>query len=273
MEDVQGVKNEIRRFFQQKFQESNIRRPRMEGLAFAQLSRVDADTLEMPFTVEEILDVVKEFDGNKCSGPDGFNFNFIRRCWNIISVDVCNFVAEFFDRANLPKAVSASLISLIPKVENPQLLTEYRPISLVGSLYKIIAKLLANRLTKVIDKLVSKSQTSFIPGRQIQDGILVLNEVLDYAKQKRKKCFVLKVGFEKAYDKVWFWESVDYMDSSVCLFCHCVCFSERESYSRFQDGERIETRGSVITLIVYVGYGRIGLVSKPVSAEESFVRF
>lgn len=80
VEDVQGVKNAVIRFFYQKFQESSIRRPRMDGLLFAQVSRLDVETLELPFSVEEVLDVVKEFDGNKFPGPDGFNFNFIRKC-------------------------------------------------------------------------------------------------------------------------------------------------------------------------------------------------
>ncbi|XP_058732732.1 uncharacterized protein LOC131604303 [Vicia villosa] len=176
--------------------------PRLETIQFHGLSIAEAAILEVPFTKEEIKEVVSEFDENKSPGPDGYNFNFIRKCWHFLEEEVYKFVVEFSSKANLPKAVSASFLALVPKADNPQFLGEYRPIRLVGCLYKIIAKLLANRLKKVVGKLVSQTQTAFIPGRQIQDGVLVLNEVLDYAKRFKRKCMVLKVDFEKAYNNV-----------------------------------------------------------------------
>lgn len=93
-------------------------------------------------------------------------------------------------------------MALVLKVEDSQLLFEYRPISSVRSLYKIIAELLANKLRLVVGKLVSNFQTVFIPGRQIQDGIVVLNKLIAYARRKRKKCLLLKVDFAKAYENV-----------------------------------------------------------------------
>jgi len=89
---------------------------------------------------------------------------------------------------------------LIPKVENPQRLNEFRPISLVGSLYKILAKLLANRLRLVIGSVISESQTAFVKNRQILDGILIANEVVDEVSRLKKELMLFKVDFEKAYD-------------------------------------------------------------------------
>lgn len=119
-----------------------------------------------------------------------------------MSNDIIKFLSEFHDKVNPPKAILASFIAPMPKLENPQLSLKYIPISLVGSLYKIIAKLLVNRMKTVMGKLVSKSQTTFIPGRQMQDEIVVLNEIVDFSRRKRKKCMLLKVDFEKAYDNV-----------------------------------------------------------------------
>ncbi|XP_058734104.1 uncharacterized protein LOC131605811 [Vicia villosa] len=119
-----------------------------------------------------------------------------------VKEDIFNYVCDFYTNANLPKAVSSSFLALIPKVSNPRNLSEFRPICLVGCLYKIIAKVLANRLKRVVDKLISKTQTAFIPGRHIQDGMVVLNEVVDFAKRNKRSCLVLKVDFEKAYDNV-----------------------------------------------------------------------
>lgn len=79
----------------------------------------------------------------------------------------------------MPKSIYVSLLTLLPKVDNPHNLSGYRPISLVGSLYKILEKVLANRINRVISKLVSRSQTSFVPGRKIIYEVLVLNELID----------------------------------------------------------------------------------------------
>ncbi|PNX57813.1 cysteine-rich receptor-like protein kinase [Trifolium pratense] len=92
--------------------------------------------------------------------------------------------------------------ALIPKVDGPQRLNDFRPISLVGSLYKILAKLLANCLRVVMGSVISASQTAFVKGRQILDGILVANEVVDEARKSKKEMLLFKVDFEKAYDSV-----------------------------------------------------------------------
>jgi len=91
---------------------------------------------------------------------------------------------------------------VIPKVESPQKLNDFRPISLVGSLYKILAKLLANRLSRVIGKVVSETQTAFVHDRQIMDGLLIANEAVDEARKLKKELMLFKVDFEKAYDLI-----------------------------------------------------------------------
>jgi len=80
--------------------------------------------------------------------------------------------------------------------------TDFRPISLVGSLYKVIAKVLSNRLKAVLPKLVGESQTAFVAGRQILDGALIANEVVHWLKKKKKQGVLLKLDFQKAYDTI-----------------------------------------------------------------------
>ena len=87
---------------------------------------------------------------DKTPGLDGLNFKFIKEFWEIIKVDVLRFMDEFFVHGTLPKGCNASFIALIPKVTEPQNLNEYRPISLVGSIYKIVSKVLAWRLKEVL---------------------------------------------------------------------------------------------------------------------------
>jgi hypothetical protein len=98
----------------------------------------------------------------------------------------------------------------VPKKDHPQDLFDYRPICLIGSLYKILSKLLANRLKRVLGKLISKRQSAFLPQRQILDGVVVLNEIIDLAKRRRDECLLFKVDFERAYDTIS-WQFLDRM--------------------------------------------------------------
>nr|GEV79630.1 RNA-directed DNA polymerase, eukaryota, reverse transcriptase zinc-binding domain protein [Tanacetum cinerariifolium] len=135
-------------------------------------------------------------------GPDGVTFGFIRRYWSLIEKDVVAAVQHFFTSGNFPKGCNASFIALIPKIPNAKLVKDFRPISLIGSLYKVIAKILANRLVGVLEDLVSEVQSAFVADRQILDGPLILNEVLQWCKAKKKQTFIFKIDFEKAYDFV-----------------------------------------------------------------------
>ena len=111
-------------------------------------------------------------------------------------------VHEFHSNGTIPRGGNASFIVLIPKVENPQHLNHFRPISLFGCCYKILSKILANQLREALPSLIDERQSAFIRGCNILDSVLVANEVVDEAKKRKIQCFLFKVDFEKAYDKV-----------------------------------------------------------------------
>jgi len=119
------------------------------------------------------------------------------------------FLTEFHRKEKLSKGLNSTFIALIPKVHSPQCLNNFRPISLVGCMYKVLAKVLANRLRTVIGSVVSDSQSAFVKGKQILDGILITNEVVNEAKRMNKELLMFKVYFEKAYDSV----DLKYLDS------------------------------------------------------------
>jgi len=120
---------------------------------------------------------------------------FFKDFWDVLKVDLLNFLAEFYHNGKLTKGLNSTFIALIPKVENPQRVADFRPISLVSSVYKILSKVLANRLRMVVGNVVS----AFIKGKQILDGILIANELVDDAKGKKKDLLMFKVDFEKAF--------------------------------------------------------------------------
>ena len=111
-------------------------------------------------------------------------------------------MALFHRTGTIPKGCNASFICLIPKVRDPSKLEQYRPISLVGALYKIISKVLASRLKKVLPAIVDESQSAFLKNRGILDSVLMANEVVEELRKKGRSGLCLKVDFEKAYDSV-----------------------------------------------------------------------
>lgn len=117
-------------------------------------------------------------------------------------------VKQFERSGRIDRGCNASFITLVPKVLDPSTLDNYRPISLIGSLYKIISKILAERLKKVISSVVSRVQTAFIAGRTIFDGPLILNETISWLRKTKSKAFIFKVDFEKAFDCLN-WEFLD----------------------------------------------------------------
>ena len=105
----------------------------------------------------------------------------------------------------MPRALNHTLISLIPKIKDPVNLKHYRPISLCNVLYKVISKILANRLKAVLNFCISKTQYAFIPGRQILDNVILAHEYMHFLKNKRQGkegYMAVKLDMSKAYDRV-----------------------------------------------------------------------
>ena len=210
VEEPARVKEEARLFFLHRFQETDHNRPHLDGIEFQSIDQHQNDMLTGRFTEEEIKVAVWGCGSEKSPSPDGINFKFIKRFWNLVKPDVLRFMEEFYVNGIFPRGCNASFIVLIPKVVNLQSLEEYRPILLIGCMYKIVAKLLANRLKKIMPFIIDERQTTFIEGRHLLHSVLIANEVVDEAKRSKKPCLVFKVDYEKAYDSVS-WDFLVYM--------------------------------------------------------------
>ena len=202
VEEVSEVRAAVFSHFQHHYQAHDMNRPRVDDMHFRRLSVMEGTSLICPFTKSEVKTAVGDCDGYKSPGPDGIPLGFIKDFWLDLKGDVMRFVLEFHRNGRLSKGINSTITALIPKIDNPQRLTNFHPIALVGCLYKILAKLLANRLRQVMGIVISYTQSTFVKDCQNLDGILVANEVVDEARKLKKELLLFKVYFEKAFDSV-----------------------------------------------------------------------
>ena len=152
-------------FYKKIYQGLESWRPTIDGLEFDCLDETERLSLERDFEEEEILEALKEAEGDEAPGPDGFTMAFFQKCWSVVERDVMAFFADFHRHGIFEKSLNAMFLCLIPKMVNAISIKDFHPISLVGSLYKLLAKVLAHRLRGVLDKFVFDSQNSFVGGR------------------------------------------------------------------------------------------------------------
>jgi hypothetical protein len=138
------------------------------------------------FTETEVEIALKQMHPLKSPGPDGFSACFYQRSWPIVRAEVCSAVLDFLNNDRFDNALNETYIVLIPKKKNPTCITEYRPISLCNVIYKLIAKVLANKLKQVLVHIISTNQSAFVPGRLITDNVLVAFEALHTMDAKMK---------------------------------------------------------------------------------------
>jgi hypothetical protein len=163
------------------------------------------DTLLKTFTPTEVEAALAQMGPLKSPGPDGFSASFYQKSWGTVRNEVCHAALDFLNHGNVVPSINDTYIALIPKKKNPSFAAEFRPISLCNVLYKLIAKVLANRMKKVLPSVISPSQSAFVPGMLITDNILVAFEALhtmDTRMTGKKGYMTVKLDMSKAYDRV-----------------------------------------------------------------------
>jgi hypothetical protein len=207
---VQDTPTDMERMTRNYFQSVYTRDPTLESAPVVSLFEEKITTqmneqLCKPFTENEISDALFQIGPLKAPGPDGFPARFFQRNWGVLKDEIIQSVILFFETGSMPPGVNDTSIVLIPKVDNPTELKDFRPISLCNVVYKIISKCLVNRLRPLLDEVISENQSAFVPGRLITDNALLAFECLHYLEHGAtitNPFCAYKLDLSKAYDRV-----------------------------------------------------------------------
>jgi hypothetical protein len=171
-------------------------------------TKIDDDVrskLEADYCADDVKTALFQMHPSKAPGVDGFTAGFFQRHWNILGNDIVAGALEFLNGGELLQSLNDTAIVLIPKVRNPQSISQFRPISLCTVLYKICAKAIANRMRPELEAVISQEQSAFVPGRLITDNALVAFEcvhTMKINKRGKKGMCAVKLDMMKAYDRI-----------------------------------------------------------------------
>ncbi|XP_074299345.1 uncharacterized protein LOC141630421 [Silene latifolia] len=159
--------------------------------------------LVMPFTDMEMMKALTSIDRHKSPGVDGFTSGFFLDNWSTVGPDFKAAVFEFFEKGTLPRAANSTLLVLVPKKETLSFVLEYRPIACCTTFYKVVSKMLANRLREVLPSLIGWDQAAFVKNSDLFDNSSHAHELTTkYSRARITPRCLLKVDIKKAFDSV-----------------------------------------------------------------------
>ncbi|XP_048615720.1 uncharacterized protein LOC106350744 [Brassica napus] len=206
IEDEEGLVAIATSYFRQIF-ESSIPEEIAEALAQVPTTITGAmnDDLTAPVSEWEVKLALFAMHPEKAPGPDGMTALFYQKFWDIVKEDLTLMVNKFLFEGTMANGLNDTNICLIPKISKPNAMTQFRPISLCNVSYKIISKVLCQRLKKVLPGLISETQSAFVAGRQISDNVMIAQELFHALRTKpsgRNKRMAIKTDMSKAYDRM-----------------------------------------------------------------------
>ncbi|XP_074297716.1 uncharacterized protein LOC141628475 [Silene latifolia] len=190
-------------------------------------TKYHVEILNKAVTNDDIKSIFFSIPIDKSPGPDGYTSAFFKDTWDIVGADVCASIKDFFATGKLLTQINATNITLIPKCDRPTSVKQFRSIACCNMIYKVISKLLYNRLAQVLPDIISENQGAFIKGRSIIENVLICQDLVKMYNRKAvsPRC-LFDIDLQKAYDTVE-WDFVEQLFKSIQFLMP----SPRESWS------------------------------------------
>jgi exonuclease III len=151
---------------------------------------------------QEVKEALDQMHPDKAPGPDGFTARFFQHCWAIIKSDLTKMIRRSQSNSKLGGSTNSAFLALIPKEKGASNFNRFRPISLCNTSYKILTKIIANRLKTILPHIIPENQGGFIKGRHITDNILLVQEALHSSILRKDKGMIIKLDLANAFDRV-----------------------------------------------------------------------
>ena len=202
------IKQEAVRFFSEFLNQvpesyKGVAEEELQELLTYRCSQVECRQLEAIESEEEIRKVLFAMPNNKSPGPDGFPCEFFKTAWSVVSQDFIVAVQSVFQFGFLPKGVNSTILALVPKKLDSMEMKDYRPIACCNVIYKVVSKILANRLKKLRPRIIAETQSAFVQGRLLMENVLLASELVkDYHKDTVSPRCLMKIDISKAFDSV-----------------------------------------------------------------------
>ena len=209
--DMKQINKEIESFYSNLL-ETNLSNPDdfnedfnafVEDIDTPQLSPEESMALESNLTLDELKNVLKSFQNNKSPGEDGFSKEFYETFFDLIGIHLLNSYNEAFNNGQLSISQRRGVICLIPKDDSClSELSNWRPLTLLNVDYKMLAKVIGQRIERILSSLIHSDQTGFIKGRFIGQNVRLLNDIMEYTEAKNLPGILLFIDFRKAFDTI-----------------------------------------------------------------------
>lgn len=206
LKEAEDIKLEIVQFYKGLMGTAVHSLPAVNAMIMQQgpvLSNVQQYELNKAFTDAEIQEGLNQIGSDKSAGVDGYNATFYKAALPVIKEDIIAAVQEFLCTGEMFKPINCTAVTLLPKTGNPITIRDFKPIACCTVLYKVISKVLARRIQKVIANIICEAQARFIPGRKIGDNVILAHELVQaYTRKHISPRCMLKIDLQNAYDSV-----------------------------------------------------------------------
>lgn len=162
----------------------------------------DMKYMDGPITKEELINAIKSAPKNKSPGEDGITAEFYKWSKDIMTNDLLQVYNSFFETGKIPKEITRGVIVCLSKSNRPKTVSDYRPLTLLNTDYKIYARVLANRIKMTMRDIISDTQYSAAPGRNILDAATGIRDVIAVGQNTQNGFCLLTIDFERAFDNV-----------------------------------------------------------------------